>query len=182
MIIKKCGFEIAKGWEDNNINLPQRSTQFSAGYDIECAENTVIPSIYNNIKQLKNLYSKDITKITYDAITSMIKENKLKLTLVPTGLKAYMEEDQVLKLYCRSSVPLNSYLMLGNEVGIIDSDYYNNESNDGHISFQFINFAPYDILIPKGTKIGQGVFEQYCITENDIALGKRTGGFGSTNA
>ena len=28
------GFEIAKGFEDKNINLPERKTKYSAGYDI----------------------------------------------------------------------------------------------------------------------------------------------------
>ena len=35
------GFEIAKGFEDENINLPVRKTKYSAGYDIEAAEDTV---------------------------------------------------------------------------------------------------------------------------------------------
>ena len=29
------GFEIAKGFEDKEINMPVRKTKFSAGYDIE---------------------------------------------------------------------------------------------------------------------------------------------------
>ena len=31
------GFEIAKGFENEGINLPQRKTKYSAGYDIEAA-------------------------------------------------------------------------------------------------------------------------------------------------
>ena len=38
------GFEVAKGFEDKNINLPIRKTKYSAGYDIEAAEDVVIPS------------------------------------------------------------------------------------------------------------------------------------------
>ena len=41
---KVRGFEIAKGFEDKGINLPVRKTKYSAGYDIEAAEDTVIPS------------------------------------------------------------------------------------------------------------------------------------------
>ena len=43
------GFEIAKGFEDKNINLPVRKTKFAAGYDIEAAEDTVIPSIWKTV-------------------------------------------------------------------------------------------------------------------------------------
>ena len=41
---RKRGFEIAKGFENSNINLPVRKTKYSAGYDIEAAEDTVIQS------------------------------------------------------------------------------------------------------------------------------------------
>ena len=41
---KLRGFEIAKGWEDKNINLPKRSTKYAAGYDVEAAEDTIIPA------------------------------------------------------------------------------------------------------------------------------------------
>ena len=41
---KKRGFEIAKGFENANINLPVRSTKNSAGYDIEAAEDCIIPA------------------------------------------------------------------------------------------------------------------------------------------
>ena len=41
---RKRGFEIAKGWEDKGINLPIRKTKYSAGYDMEAAEDVVIPS------------------------------------------------------------------------------------------------------------------------------------------
>ena len=33
------GFEVAKGFEDKGINLPVRKTKFSAGYDVEAAED-----------------------------------------------------------------------------------------------------------------------------------------------
>ena len=35
--MRERGFEIAKGWENKNINLPKRSTKHSAGYDVEAA-------------------------------------------------------------------------------------------------------------------------------------------------
>ena len=47
--MKQRGFEIAKGWEDKNINLPIRKTAHSAGYDVEAAEDVIIPSFKNLI-------------------------------------------------------------------------------------------------------------------------------------
>lgn len=68
---------------------------------------------------------------------------------------------------------------------IIDSDYYNNESNEGEIFFQIINLFPEDIILHKGDKIGQGVFLNYNLTSEDEIYSwtniKRSGGFGSTS-
>ena len=70
--------------------------------------------------------------------------------------------------------------MLANGVGIIDADYYNNESNEGEIFLQMVNFSPFNIMIKKGEAIGQGIIKPYLTTDNDNHGGKRNGGFGST--
>lgn len=150
---KKRGFEIAKGFENANINLPKRSTKNSAGYDIEAAEDSVVPAFKPGQKPV----------------------------LVKTGLKAYMQSDEVLILANRSSNPGKKGLILANSIGVVDSDYYGNPDNDGHIMFAFFNFKDEDIEIKKGERIGQGMFQKYLVTDNDIAEGERTGGFGSTN-
>ena len=147
------GFKIAKGFEDKNINLPVRKTKFSAGYDIEAAENIVVPAFKPGMAP----------------------------TLIPTGIKAYMENDEVLYLYNRSSNPKKKGLVLANSVGVIDADYYENPDNDGHIMFAFFNFKDEDTEIKKGDAIGQGVFAKYLITDDDSAEGERLGGFGSTS-
>lgn len=41
---KLRGFEVAKGFEDKEINLPVRKTKYSAGYDFEAAEDCVVPA------------------------------------------------------------------------------------------------------------------------------------------
>ena len=46
------GFEIAKGFEEKGINLPIRKTKYSAGYDIEAAEDVTIPSFKNRNKSI----------------------------------------------------------------------------------------------------------------------------------
>lgn len=150
---KKRGFEIAKGFEKSNINLPVRSTKNSAGYDIEAAEDCVIPAFKPGQKP----------------------------TLVKTGIKAYMESDEVLILANRSSNPGKKGLILANSIGVVDSDYYGNPDNDGHIMYAFFNFKAEDVEIKKGERIGQAIFQKYLVTDNDIAQGERTGGFGSTN-
>ena len=151
--MKSRGFEIAKGFEDKEINLPVRKTKYSAGYDIECAEDTVVPKFVLGTKP----------------------------TLIPTGLKAYMEDDEVLYLYNRSSNPKKKGLILANSVGVVDKDYYGNPDNDGHIMFAFFNIKDEDITIKKGEAIGQGIFSKYLVCDDDIASGERQGGFGSTD-
>ncbi len=150
---KKRGFEIAKGFENENINLPIRKTKYSAGYDIEALEDVVVPSFKKGTNP----------------------------TLVKTGLKAYMQDDEMLLLYNRSSNPKKKGLILANSVGVIDKDYYGNPDNDGHIMFAFYNIKDEDVLIKKGDAIGQGIFQKYLTTDDDVATGERTGGFGSTN-
>ena len=150
---KLRGFEIAKGWEDKNINLPKRSTKYAAGYDVEAAEDTIIPAFKPGVKP----------------------------TLIPTGLKVYMQDDEMLCLYNRSSNPKKKGLVLANSVGIVDKDYYGNADNDGHIMYAMWNFKDEDVKIEKGERIGQAIFQKYLIADNDSADSVRTGGFGSTD-
>ncbi|MGN1271479.1 MAG: dUTP diphosphatase [Clostridia bacterium] len=150
---RKRGFEIAKGFENSNINLPVRSTKNSAGYDVEAAEDCIIPAFKPGQKP----------------------------TLVKTGIKAYMKSDEVLILANRSSNPGKKGLILANSIGVVDSDYYGNPDNDGHIMYAFFNFKAEDVEIKKGDRIGQAIFQKYLVTDDDIAQGERTGGFGSTN-
>lgn len=150
---KVRGFEIAKGFEDKEINLPIRKTKFSAGYDVEAAEDTVVPSFKKGMAP----------------------------TLVKTGIKAYMQDDEVLMLYNRSSNPKKKGLILSNSVGVIDKDYYGNRDNDGHIMFAFYNVKDEDTVIKKGDAIGQAIFQKYLTTDDDNGEGERQGGFGSTS-
>ena len=150
--MKTRGFEIAKGWEDKDIHLPKRSTLCAAGYDVEAAEDTIIPVYYPGIKP----------------------------TLIPTGLKAYCGSDEWFMLANRSSGPKKGFLM-ANSIGIVDSDYYGNESNDGHFYFQYFNCSDHEIVVKKGDVIGQVIFQKFLIVDDDVAEGVRTGGLGSTD-
>ena len=99
--------------------------------------------------------------------------------LVFTDVKACMNDDEVLMLYVRSSMG-KIPVVLANGTGIIDSSYFENPDNDGHIMFAFYNFYPFDITIKKDEKIGQGIFQKYLIADDDAAEGERLGGYGST--
>ena len=140
------GFEIAKGYEEKGIHLPKRSTALASGYDVEAAEDIIIPVYQPGIKP----------------------------TLIPTGLKAYCEDDEFYMLVNRSSGPKKGFLM-ANSIGIIDADYYGNETNDGHFYFQYFNCSDKEIEVKKGDVIGQVIFQKYLIIDNDEAKEKRTG-------
>ncbi len=173
------GFEVITKYKDKNISLPKRATKGSAGYDIESAEDITIPSIWKSFfKMLFKYFSSDDAE--WESFRELIAK-AMKPTLISTGLKAYMQNGEVLKLFNRSSNPLKIGLILSNGVAVIDQDYYNNPDNEGHIMAQFINFFPFDVKIEKGIRICQGIFETYLLTDDDDANEERTGGFGSTN-
>ena len=92
-----------------------------------------------------------------------------------------MPDDEYLMLCNRSSNPKKKGLILANSIGIVDSDYYENPDNDGHIMFAFFNVKAEDTKIKKGDVIGKAIFQKYLIVDNDNAEGDRIGGFGSTS-
>lgn len=136
-----------------DFNLPKRSTKHSAGYDFECIENmTIKPYKFGD-----------------------------QPAFIPTGVKCNMPENEFLMLVNRSSNPKKKNLIIPNGLGIIDADYYGNPDNDGEIMFAFYNFGEEEVTIEKGYHLGQGIFIEYKLTDDDVAEDKRIGGFGSTN-
>lgn len=102
--------------------------------------------------------------------------------LVFSDVKAYMQEDEVLMLYVRSSIGIKKGLVLSNGTGIIDSSYYNNPSNDGNIGIALYNTTEKIVRIEKGERIIQGIFMKYLTVDNDMVLHQeRIGGIGSSN-
>ena len=143
------GFEVVPSFEDAQINLPQRTTAESAGYDIECAETVTI--------------------------------NPGEVKIVPTGIKAFMAYNEFLAIHIRSSIGIKRHIMLANCTGIIDSDYYNNEDNEGHILLGLYNLGTEAVTLEKGERVAQGIFTKYLVANDDEANGIRRGGIGSTN-
>ncbi|MBP5835857.1 dUTP diphosphatase [Candidatus Phytoplasma meliae] len=149
MNTKQRFFEKISIYQHQAINLPQRQTQMSAGYDFEAAQNCEIPS--------------------------------QTVVLVPTGIKASFPQDEVLLIYIRSSIPLKKKLMMANGVGVIDSDYYHNIKNEGHILIPLYNFSNQTVQITKGERIAQGLFQSVLLSAKEATpLSLREGGFGST--
>lgn len=144
------GFELITSYKNTNVALPTRKTQYSAGYDIAAAEDTIL--------------------------------RPAATTLIATGLKAYMLGDEYLGIHIRSGLSVKNNLSLINGQGIIDADYYNNADNEGHILIAVYNHNSQDILISKGTRIAQGIFYKYLVTDHDEEnlFVTRTGGIGST--
>lgn len=194
-------FEVISKYKDLGIELPKRATAHSAGYDFCAAEDIVVPAydiegaraFYNSKEDSYDLYYKLVSLLNNDPVQGMRgiqksledaqelnKTLEIRPTLIPTGVKCYLGDNQYLQLSIRSSIALKNLILLANGVGIIDSDYVDNPSNEGHIMFQVLNLSPFDILIKKGDKIGQGIILSYGITEDDDAEGERNGGFGST--
>ena len=105
-----------------------------------------------------------------------------KSTLVPTGIRACIEEGWVLSIYPRSGLGFKHRCQLDNTVGIIDADYYN-ALNEGHIMIK-ISCDAHDeghrLEVGSGEGFAQGIFTQFGITYDDDADGVRSGGFGST--
>lgn len=102
--------------------------------------------------------------------------------LVPSGIRAKINDGWVLMIFPRSGLGFKYQLELSNTVGIIDSDYYNS-SNEGHIMIKLVNRSVEGkvIKIEKGKAFAQGIFTCFGITEDDAVTDLRDGGFGSTD-
>ena len=134
----------------DEIKLPKRATQGSAGYDF--------------------FSTLDFSLAPGESIK------------IPTGIRAYIEDGWVLKIYPRSGLGFKFRLQLNNTVGIIDSDYYNSD-NEGHIFIKITNDSKEEktVTIKKGEAFAQGIFLEYGVTYDDDVEGIRNGGFGSTS-
>ena len=100
--------------------------------------------------------------------------------LIPTGIRAEMEQGWVLLLFPRSSLGFRHALRLSNTVGVIDSDYAY-AKNEGHIMVKLRNPLSVPVAIGRGDRFCQGIFLPFGTAEEDEVLTERTGGFGSTN-
>jgi dUTP pyrophosphatase len=101
---------------------------------------------------------------------------------IPLGIKSYMPEDEFLMIVPRSGMGFKYFVRLANTVGIVDSDYYNNLSNEGHMFVKVRNEGDIPISIKDGEAIAQAIFQKYLLADDDNSYDQRNGGFGSTGA
>lgn len=114
----------------------------------------------------------------YSPVDAVIQPNEM--VMIWTDVKASMYYDNALIIIPRSSMGKHP-IMISNTVGLIDSDYYGNESTDGNIGFRLFNLGTTPYEIKAGDRIGQGVFIKYGTIKDDNTATERVGGFGSTN-
>ena len=115
----------------------------------------------------------------YSPIDYVLRSDERKLIF--TNVKAQFGADEGLILAVRSSMG-KAGVCLANGIGVIESDYYGNENNDGNLGFFLYNFCEEDYIINVGDKIGQGFFIKYLTVDDEKEItSMRKGGFGSTN-
>ena len=139
--------------------------------DINLYKSYIIPS-----RATKNSAGYDFTCLE----EFVIKPGEVKK--IPTGIKAKMLPDEMLQIYVRSSLGFKYNIRLTNQVGIIDSDYYNNKDNEGHIWYSIQNHGEKEVTFKKGDRTVQGIFTKYLLTSDDKSnSNERISGFGSPN-
>ena len=143
------------------------------------ASEEEIREVYDSIKLPKRATSGSAGYDFYAPVAITLEPGKT--VKVPTGIRAKMEDNWVLKLYPRSGLGFKYRLQLNNTVGIIDSDYYYSD-NEGHIFAKITNDSNEGktVEIAEGTGFMQGIFIEYGITLDDDVTDVRNGGFGST--
>lgn len=171
------GVRIEGSRQYEDAQLPEYQTAGSAAADFFCAEDTVVPSIWKLL--LSNIRTVAGRRHT---VSFRKRLRDIRPVLVSTGIRAQMEDDEVLVIENRSSGPVKRGLVLANGIGVIDRDYYGNPDNDGHIMFAFYNFHFRDVELKAGERIGQGMFQKVLRPEHGLRVKgeARGGGFGHT--
>lgn len=154
--------------------------QFKEAWLKNFPETEDVKAVYDSIKLPKRA---TVGSAGYDFYApAEVTIEKGKSTLIPTGIRAKMENGWVLSIFPRSGLGFKHRIQLDNTVGIIDADYYNS-SNEGHIMIKLSCDAHdegHSVTVEAGDGFAQGIFMPFGITEDDDADGVRDGGFGST--
>lgn len=162
------------------ISLAEAKKSFGLVNDDSSAINDTVQNIYNRMQDNKPTRS---TKGSagYDFITPIpIYLRPHKSMIIPTLYKCRINDGWLLQIFPRSGLGFKYKLRLANTVGIIDSDYYNNRDNEGHILVKITNDGDTDIILEAFTRFCQGIFIPFGITEDDTSNNVRHSGIGST--
>lgn len=141
-------------------------------------------------EQIKEIYEEVLVKPVRSSIDSaghdfvITKDIYLRpgeSVKVCTGIRAEISKGWVLVLAPRSGLGSKFRMQLNNSIGVIDGDYFGAE-NEGHILATITNDSNENktIELRAGDRFLQGIFLPYGITQDDMPLGKRTGGYGSS--
>lgn len=136
-------------------------------------------SLYENVKKPVRATKSSAGYDFFMPYEVTIKPNEE--VIIKSGIKAYMQQNEVLMIHVRSSLGFKYNIRLKNQTGIIDSDYYNNSNNEGHIMVALKNEGNQDVVLHEGDRFVQGIFTTYLLADDDASNSVRNGGFGSTN-
>jgi dUTPase len=101
-------FEFVEKYKDCGLDLPVRKTQYSAGYDFQVAEDTLIPpystlfdEMYADCMSRGVIFRNErgwdeANPQTLEEVAAMTKAADTKPTLVPTGVKCHLDPDTYL--------------------------------------------------------------------------------------
>lgn len=93
-----------------------------------------------------------------------------------TDICAYMQDDEVLKVFVRSSVGCKKGLVLANGTGIIDASYY-----PRNIGIKLYNTTNEEVVLEENERVCQCIFEKYLTADDDNCMNEnRHDGFGSS--
>ena len=146
---------------------------------VEQFNKDVVDSKYED---LKLPFRKTKMSAGYDFISFLdIVINPGEAVKIPTGVKVMLNDGEFLAIFVRSSMGFKYNVRMCNQVGIIDSDYYNNIDNEGHIWIKLQNEGDKDYIIKKGDAFAQGIIMKYYLCDDDNVLSERIGGIGSTD-
>lgn len=170
--------------------MDRQSVKNNRGFELVKSTARTAYDVFTDEKGGKHRFEKEITLPTradptsagYDFyIPKDIKIMPNQRVVVFTDVKAYMQPDEVLKMYIRSSKATKDGLMLTLNVGIIDASYYGNDDNDGNIGIPLVNTTGTTVELKAGERVAQGIFVKYLTTDNDECLADtRVGGYGSS--
>lgn len=162
------------------VSYEQFLKDYTAVYGDEI-EEVYIKEIYDNLKLPKR---STIGSCGYDFFSpfEFILEEPNAEIIIPTGIRAIMDDDKFLMIAPRSGLGTKHYMRLANTIGFVDSDYSKSD-NEGHIfiKYRLENHNSDSVNIKAGVAIAQGIFMNYLKTNDDDADGVRNGGFGSTD-
>ena len=192
LYVKWLDKEYGYWFEENQLELITINEPVkykSRGFEFVSAEQLQHDTEIDNLDELEKTFKLKLPKrgtsksagydifAPYDIILQPNEEIK-----VPTGLKAYMQDGEVLMAFPRSGLGFKYYCRLANTIAVIDSDYYNNPNNEGHIFIKLRNEGAKEMVIKQGDGMCQMIFMPFLLVDGDSFNNgeERKGGFGST--